>query len=141
MNSGLFLRFLKEEYLNLIERQRTKRPLFKSRSARVEPLPCSIPRDQAEKFDRIGNEICNFKKFIIEMIRTERIQLFDGTEIPAQEYMIHMALEKSRVPPYKPLYPYLISILNLFDEKEIVEYFGSGYLHIFRKMLTISSSI
>lgn len=137
MNSSVFLRFLQEEYMNLLGRQEKKDSLFRKRKPLEYGSSCSIPAAQLEKYIGIEEEICYFKGFIIQMIQTERVQLSDASEIPAAEYLSHMALERSRVPPFKPLYPQLISILKLFNEKEIEEYFGLGYLQSYRRMLAV----
>lgn len=136
MNSGVFLRFLQDEYLNLLGREQKKSSFFRIKKADDAPISfCYIPPAEFRKFIGIEADICAFKDIVTEMLKKEKIHIHDGTEIPAADYFYHKALEKSKVPPFNPLYPFLISIMKLFNEDEIKEYFGIGYLNSYRRMV------
>lgn len=135
MNSGLFLRFLQEEYLNLINKQKGA---YIMATAWRSVASCGIPPENFNAFIGIEREICFFKKFVMELLKKETIQLHDGSEISASEYFAIMAAEKRKIPPYSPLYPRLISILKLLNENEVAELFGPSYLPQYRRLLSLN---
>lgn len=92
-----------------------------------------LSNDLDQSYGMKNQELETLKLWFLRSIQNTQV-IHQGNFVDAAEYIAHKAIDRERIPPYRPLHPHLVWFLCNFEREVLREIFGEFFCQTIRKM-------